>query len=420
LKEENGYEVILLDILFVNQKLQGRELFDQIRYDNPDIPVIVISNTDHHQSVVEFIRRGAVNYFVKAELQIDKLALEIRNAVELYREKRKNFLLRYKVEHSEPGPLVFQSEKMKQLVAQTDQIASVNTSVLILGESGTGKELVANMIHERSPRSTNPFLKINCATIPPSLAESTLFGHEAGAFTDAKKSKSGLFEVANRGTLFLDEIAEMSLDIQAKFLRVLETGIITRVGEQQNERKVNVRIIAATNKNLQNLVKTGKFREDLYYRLNVYSIQIPPLRERPEDIELLTLHFIKKANEKLGTTVKNDVEAIMPAIKSYHWPGNVRQLENAVEAAVINCRLQNAEKLSPEMFQVFYETFQVNRPSLDTPPDSDLSTDNLAKHLVEQIMESNYNYVRLEATWREIMIDVLKRLIVLCNGDGKK
>jgi len=418
LRSEHQYEIILLDIEFKFQKLQGKDLFGKIKQENPDLPILMVSNSDDPEHIVDFLQRGAANYFAKGNLQVEKLALEIHNIVDLYREKKRNRVLTYQIDSTKNDQFMFQSNTMSHIVAQAEEVSLVDTSVLLLGESGTGKEMIASLIHKKSPRSKNNFLKINCSTISHTLAETTLFGHEAGAFTDAKKSKLGLFELANRGTLFLDEIAEMTLEIQAKLLRVLEAGIITRVGGQ-NERKVNVRIIAATNKNLHDLVKMSKFREDLYYRLNVYSINIPPLRERLGDLELLTSHFIKKANKKLGTNVSSNIENIISAIKSYRWPGNVRQLENAVEAAVINSRLQNAEKLTPEMFQVFYESpnnfFNINKAD-----NNYLSIDNISSQFVDKTLKGDYDFVMLDSVWHDIMKDTLKRLIIICDGDGKK
>ena len=418
LRGSEVFDVLLLDILFENQNLQGQDVFDRVHEDNPDLPVIIISNTDSPQSVVQFVRHGAINYFAKAELQAEKLSLEIRNAAALYREKLKNRLLRYKYESTDSSGMVYGSKAMQHVVDQAESIASLNTSVLILGESGTGKELVADIIHNKSSRVASPFLRVNCATIPHTLADSILFGHQAGAFTDAKTSKRGLFELSHRGTLFLDEISEMPIEIQSKLLRTLETGVISKLGFQR-EQTVDVRIIAATNRDLSGMVLAGTFREDLYYRLNVYTIQLPPLRQRPSDLEMLTIHFIKKGSKKLGCHVDPDISEIMPFIKSYHWPGNVRQLENALEAALINCRLQDSSHLMPEMFQIPSQgktSTQKFFPSRQRQADS-AGTD-FPQSMMKMVLARDYNYYDLERHWKDNFAETLSMLIAHCGGDG--
>jgi two-component system response regulator AtoC len=234
---------------------------------------------------------------------------------------------------------------MKQLFRTIDKIAEFKSTVLIHGESGTGKELVARAFHDRGPRAEQAFVAINCGAIPENLLESELFGHVRGAFTDAVRNKQGLFEEADGGTLFLDEIGELPLSLQVKLLRVLQESEIRRVGENK-ARKIDVRILAATIRDLAEMVQAGTFREDLFYRLNVLSVKIPPLRERPEDIPLLVEHFLERCNEKLGTAVAGVDQTAMKTMMEYAWPGNVRELENLVERAVILC---DTERITPEL-----------------------------------------------------------------------
>jgi PAS domain S-box-containing protein len=234
--------------------------------------------------------------------------------------------------------IIGESPALKKVLAQVEMVAPTNASVLVLGESGTGKELVARAIHERSPRKGAPLVRVNCASVPRELFESEFFGHTRGAFTGAVKDRVGRFELASGGTLFLDEIGEVPIELQSKLLRVLQEGQFERLGEERT-RTANVRIIAATNRDLEAEVKDGKFRQDLYYRLSVFPIELPPLRERPEDINVLARHFLEQASRKMGKTVSQLSIAQARELEAYDWPGNVRELQNVVERAVI--RSQN-------------------------------------------------------------------------------
>jgi len=238
--------------------------------------------------------------------------------------------------------IVSQSDKLKSELQKIEQVAPMNTRVLILGETGTGKELFARAIHSISNRKDRPLVKVNCPALPPGLIESELFGHEKGAFTSAVSRKIGRFELADKGTIFLDEIGDLSLELQSKLLRVLQEGEFERLGSSQTI-KVDVRIIAATNRNLENAVETGKFRADLYYRLNVFPINIPPLRERKEDIPLLIKHFVSKYTRQMGKKIDNIPLAVVNTLQDYHWPGNVRGLENIIERSVITCQKNRLE-----------------------------------------------------------------------------
>jgi len=233
------------------------------------------------------------------------------------------------------GEIVGESEAIRNVFFKIEQVAPTNTTVLVLGETGTGKELVARAIHNTSPRKDKPLIKVNCATLPAALIESELFGHEKGAFTGATARQLGRFEMANGGTIFLDEIGDLPLELQSKLLRVLQEGEFERLGSGKTI-KVNVRVIAATNRNLQMEVKKGLFREDLWYRLNVFPINVPPLRKRKQDIPLLVEAFVRKFSKELGKTIKAITPATMKALQDYAWPGNIRELANVIERAVIN------------------------------------------------------------------------------------
>ena len=235
------------------------------------------------------------------------------------------------------GELVGQSQALRHIVSQIDLVAPTEASVLILGESGTGKELVAREIHQRSRRKDKPLVRVNCASIPKDLFESEFFGHTRGAFTGAVKDRAGRFEAADGGTLFLDEIGEVPLDLQSKLLRVLQEKSYERVGEDRT-RQADVRVIAATNRNLQRQVEAGHFREDLFYRLNVFPIQVPPLRERMEDVPLLAKHFIETSVKELGCSKPRLTRAAIAKLGNYHWPGNIRELRNVIERAIIISR----------------------------------------------------------------------------------
>jgi PAS domain S-box-containing protein len=252
----------------------------------------------------------------------ERKSLEFENEY-LHEEVRRNY-----------GAIIGESPALKKVLAQIEMVAPTNASVLVLGESGTGKELVARAIHDRSPRKDGPLVRVNCASVPRELFESEFFGHTRGAFTGAIKDRIGRFELAAGGTLFLDEIGEVPLELQSKLLRVLQEGQFERVGEERT-RTVDVRIIAATNRDLESEVKAGKFRQDLYYRLSVFPIELPPLRERPEDIGMLAQHFLEQASRKMGKPLSRLGPAQLRELQNYDWPGNVRELQNVIERAVI-------------------------------------------------------------------------------------
>ncbi|MCS7163644.1 MAG: sigma-54 dependent transcriptional regulator [Thermodesulfovibrio sp.] len=327
--EKEDIDLIFLDVWL--PKMNGIEAIKKIREKDSDIPIIMISGHGNVEVAVQAVKLGAFD-FLEKPLSMERILLTAKRALQFKSLERENIKLRSSL--IKKYELVGNSQVMKKIKAQIEMIAKGDSRVLILGESGTGKELVARMIHSLSSRANAPFIEVNCAAIPQELIESELFGHEKGAFTGAIDKKIGKFELANEGTLFLDEIGDMSLIMQAKLLRVIETQKFQRVGGMRDI-TVNVRIISATNKNLTEEIKKGNFREDLYYRLNVVPIYMPPLRERKEDIPELIDYFMEEFNREKGWKKKTIKNEAMKILKSYDWPGNVRELKNAVERLMI-------------------------------------------------------------------------------------
>ncbi|HSE49396.1 MAG TPA: sigma-54 dependent transcriptional regulator [Terriglobales bacterium] len=326
------FDLVLLD--FALPDMNGLEVLAEIRERDPQLSVIMITAYGTVENAVKAVQAGATN-FIQKPWDNEKLLADVRAAVARRKAEEENVQLkralkqRYNFEH-----IVGKSEPMLKIFDLVGQVAPSRSTVLIQGESGTGKELIAKAIHANSPRKDRAFVPVNTGSMPPDLLESTLFGHVKGAFTSAIASKKGLFEVAHGGTLFLDEIGTMSLDTQAKILRVLQDKKFMHLGGVQ-EIQVDVRIIAATNVDLKKQVDEGRFREDLYYRLNVISIELPALRQRREDVALLTHHFLEKFSKENGKHVHNITTDALRALMDYNWPGNVRELENVIERAVV-------------------------------------------------------------------------------------
>lgn len=322
------YDLVITDI-----KMPGCDGFDVLREAkeiSPETLVIMITAFGTTESAVEAMKLGAYDYIHKP-FKIDEIRLVVKNAIEKKRLRGEVSVLREKIRTTyELGNIFYKSAKMQELLRTLPKIAETNSNVLITGESGTGKEFFATALHNLSPRKENNFVAINCASLPEGLLESELFGHMKGAFTGAVSNKQGLFEIADKGTLFLDEIGDMPLSLQAKLLRVLENGTFRRVGGT-GDIKVDVRIIAATNKNLKEEIETGRFREDLFYRLNVIPIHLPALRERKEDIPLLVDYFIKKFSK----SPKKISPGAMKIFMDYPWKGNIRELENVIERIIL-------------------------------------------------------------------------------------
>jgi two-component system nitrogen regulation response regulator NtrX len=326
--EREPVDAVLLDIKMPGQ--DGLEVLDQIHARRPECPVIMISGHGTIETAVEATKKGAFD-FVPKPLDRDRILLTIRNALRQTELERQNRALQ---EHVDARfEIQARSQAMLNILATIDRVALTDARILISGENGTGKELVALRVHLQSRRK-GPFVDVNCAAIPAQLIESELFGHERGAFTGAHAMKKGKFELADGGTLFLDEIGDMSLDAQAKVLRVLEQQRIQRVGGQGSI-QVDVRVVAATNKDLLKEVKGGTFREDLFYRLNVISIHVPPLRERREDVALLAGHFVLEACQRNEIPQKKLAPGALQLLEAYEWPGNVRELRNVIERLAI-------------------------------------------------------------------------------------
>lgn len=327
--KKNNYHLVLLDVAMPG--LTGMELLSRIRHFNLHLPVIMVSGQSTISTAVEAIKNGAFD-FIEKPVDPEKLQITLNNAIRqhaLYLEQSR--LLN---ELKNQFQMVGTSKAIDSVLSRINKIATTDAKVLITGETGTGKELVARAIHFTSSRSTGPFVKINCAAIPSDLLESELFGHKKGAFTGANQDQMGKFQAADGGTLFLDEIGDMDLRLQAKLLHVLQDNTFSMLGSSENK-QVDIRIIAATNKDLKQLIKEGKFRIDLYHRLNVVNIHIPPLRDRPEDIEPLTRYFLTEFSETYNKPILDISTEVLDILKQKPWPGNVRELKNFIEKTVI-------------------------------------------------------------------------------------
>ena len=330
--EENLYDLVLVDLMLPGKS--GMDVFKDVRRADPNLPVVIITAMGGVETAVIAIKQGCFDYVTKP-WDNDKLLVIVSNAIKQRRLSSENAHLRRALqERYGYSNIVGKSQKILQVLDLVSQVAPSRTTVLIQGESGTGKELIAKAIHLKSNRADKPFIAVNSGSMPVDLLESTLFGHVRGAFTSAVATKKGLFEAADQGTIFFDEIGTISLETQAKLLRVIQEREFMRLGGVENI-KVDVRIIAATNVDLAELVEEGRFREDLFYRLNVINIQLPPLRERREDITLIADFFIRKYCEENGKPTYRITPDALKALMDYHWPGNVRELENVIERGVV-------------------------------------------------------------------------------------
>lgn len=325
-----------IDLLLSDHRMSGmsgKELMEECLKIDPDLQTIIFTAYGTIEKAVEAMKAGAFSY-VEKPINHEELALKIEKAIEKRELLKKVAYLEHIVEkQSRFADMIGNSPQIKAVFRQIEQVAPIDSTITIYGESGTGKELVANAIHFHSPRNKGPFVAVNCAAVPETLLEDEFFGHIKGAYTNAVTGKVGLFRQAHKGTLFLDEVGEMSKAMQAKLLRVIETGEIRPLGNDQMH-KVDVRLIAATQKDLGKLVEDGRFREDLYYRIHVVPINIPPLRERPEDILLFMQHFLKEYGAKMGKDIKRIEGDVIDGFLTYSWPGNVRELKNVVEYLV--------------------------------------------------------------------------------------
>ena len=336
------YDALVTDVRM--PKIDGLELVRSAQQTSPDTTIIVMSAYGSHELAIEAMKAGAYDYLGKP-FHPDEVLLVLRKAEERERLRQENLRLRREIAAARgSAQLIAEGPAMKEVMRVVQKVAPTPTTVLIEGESGSGKEVVARALHELSPRAERPFVAVNCGAIPETLIESELFGHAKGAFTDARTAKRGLFEEADGGTLLLDEIGELPLPVQPSLLRVLQEGEVRRVGDSRTAR-VDVRVLAATNKDLSSLVGAGRFREDLYYRLNVVQLRLPPLRERVEEIPALATRFLERHAARLGLPPRQLSAAAEELLQRYRWPGNVRELENALERALV---LSEDEEIQPD------------------------------------------------------------------------
>lgn len=342
LLESNVYDVIISDIILPG--MDGIEMLVKVREQIPDQTVIVITAYASLDTSVKALRAGAYDYIMKPIIH-EEIKQIVKNALRQKNLQAENALLRREIgKTSDFSSVIGESQALKAILLEVKKVADAKSSVLLLGETGTGKELFARVIHHNSPRSAMPFVPINCSAIPESLLETELFGHVRGAFTGAVATKKGILEEAEGGTVFLDEIGDMGLPLQAKLLRVIEDQVIRPLGSTKGA-KVDIRFITATNKDLAALVKAGGFREDLYYRINVISLEIPPLRERKEDIHALVGHYLAKYAQEMGRQIKSLSPEAMDLMTDYRWPGNVRELQNVIERAIL---ISEGDVIGPE------------------------------------------------------------------------
>jgi len=381
-------DLVLLDIAMPG--MDGIEVLSRIKAVFPFIPVIIMTGHGSIDLAVKAIKLGSYD-FLEKPLEMDKLLLTVKNAIDFGNLQRENLLLKQKIEKQHA--FIGESPVIQVLRRQIEQVAPTDAWVLIYGENGSGKEVVAREIHRQSQRRSRPFVEVNCAAIPEELIESELFGHEKGAFTGATSSKRGKFDMAHEGTLFLDEIGDMSLKTQAKILRILEEQRFERVGGNKTI-QVDVRVIAATNKNLEQEIKKGTFREDLYFRLNVIPFTVPPLRERGEDIPLLAEYFLSEFTENRGKPLKTLSPEALKALKAYPWPGNVRELRNVMErlSIMVPAETIRVQDLPPEILkrQAVLAPDQVT-PPLGAPTIKEAVSQFERSYIIQKLRENEGN-----------------------------
>ena len=378
-----SFDLILMDIRMLN--VSGIEALEQIKIINPETPVIIMTAYASLETAVSALKKGAYDYLTKP-LDFDELKISIERATEHNRLKRENEYLRDRLDEKfNRQNLIGQSPAMVKLLETIALVAQTEATVLITGESGTGKELIANALHYNSRRNDASFIKLNCSALTETLLESELFGHEKGAFTGAERRREGKFVQAHGGSLFLDEVSEMSKAMQVKLLRVLQEREITRVGGSE-EIKVDVRVIAASNKDLQAEIRSGNFREDLFYRLNVVSLHVPPLRARKEDIPILAQHFLQVFADRNKKVINAFTPGAMEKLLAYHWPGNIRELMNAVERSVV---LARTDVLDADAIELMMEGGKNKSGSFGSEePAKNLSLDAIEKKSILETLDA--------------------------------
>ena len=414
--DRGAYDLVLLDLALPGKN--GIEILAIIREKHPDLPVIMITAFGTVDNVIDAIRAGAQN-FIQKPWDNEKLLADIRSAIARHQAEEENVQLKRALKQRYNfSNIVGKSEPMLRIFDLVAQVAPSRSTVLIQGESGTGKELIAKALHANSTRHDKPFVPVNTGAMPTDLLESTLFGHVKGAFTSAIASKKGLFEVANTGTLFLDEIGTMGMDTQAKILRVLQDRRFMQLGGVQ-EIQVDVRIIAATNVDLRQAVRDGKFREDLFYRLNVIAIELPPLRSRREDIPLLANHFLQRFAEENGFATRSFAPDAMRALVDYDWPGNVRELENVIERGVV---LSSGATIGSDLLPGHLTGSSYSSSLLEHSPDAslfDIMEDIERRIIVDKLERCNWNQTDAAEQFR-VPLSTLNQKIKRLNIEIRK
>ena len=401
----SDYDVVLLDIKM--PKKDGMEVLEALHEAGNDTPVVVLSGHGTIETAVEAVKKGAFDYVSKPP-DLNRILITVRNAMEKSSLVTETKTLRKKISGSKTKEMVGESIPMKRIKDIIDKVAPTEARVLITGDNGSGKELVARWIHEKSNRANGPLIEVNCAAIPSELIESELFGHEKGAFTSAVKTRIGKFEQAEGGTLFLDEIGDMSLSAQAKVLRALQENSITKVGGEKKV-KVDVRIIAATNKDLHKEIEENRFRMDLYHRLSVIEIQVPSLNERKDDIPLITHYFLNEICNEYAMPVKSINDKALELLQSRNWTGNIRELRNIVERLII----MSGKEITSEDVKEYVDSFHLSLNGIDFErfDSMDQFSDYMKKTFIEHFLEKEHGQISKAAERLKISKDELSNLM---------